>query len=217
MHFFNECGNRGTAMVAGIRIALGLWMLVCGTAYAADDSGEREDYNKLPVEKVRPYAIKGDLGAIHALCYRYIYGDKAPLDYAEAHNWCAQGAVRGGASSQTLLAELFLLGKGGPAKPERAYHWYLEAADQDHVHALFMLYLMDANGLSPKKDPERAMRYLRRSAELGYQAAIDMLKSLEEEAKPGKSLRKTAGESNSRMPSGAEPAQASNTRQSRAG
>jgi uncharacterized protein len=133
------------------------------------------DVHELPLSSAKKLARAGNKEAVHDLCYRFIYGRGAQLDYQQAIKWCNQGAALGVDSSQTLLAEIYYFGHGTPIDYAQALSWYQAAAAQDHPHALLMLYYMytDGKGVSPNKN--LALSYLQQAADAGYQAAIDEL------------------------------------------
>lgn len=57
-------------------------------------------------------ALKGDVDAMHALCFDFTYGKGGLRQSGEhARLWCAAAAERGSASCQTLYAQL--LDEGG--------------------------------------------------------------------------------------------------------
>ncbi len=77
---------------------------------------------------------------IHSYCYQYRYGSySAEKNDDLAKLWCEQGAELGIASSQVLLAELYLAGLSVDKDLDKAKYWYQQAAKQQHPHAQKML------------------------------------------------------------------------------
>jgi TPR repeat protein len=140
------------------------------------------DVHELSLRTATKIAEAGDEEAIHDLCYRYIYGRGAKLDYAEALNWCRQGAALGIDSSEVLLAEIYYNGHGTPVNYAEALSWYQAAAAQGHPHALLMLYHMYNNGTGTTANRDLALSYLREAANDGYQPAIDELDAQQSES-----------------------------------
>lgn len=133
------------------------------------------DVHGLPLSSATKLARAGNREAIHDLCYRFIYGRGAPVDYEQAIKWCKQGAALGVDSSQTLLAEIYYFGHGTPIDYAQALSWYQAAAAQDHPHALLMLYYMYTDGKGTAPNRNLALSYLQQAADDGYQAAIGEL------------------------------------------
>jgi TPR repeat protein len=133
------------------------------------------DVHELSLRTVTEIAEAGNGEAIHDLCYRYIYGRGAKLDYDEALNWCKKGAALGIDSSEVLLAEIYYNGHGTPVNYSEALSWYQAAAAQGHPHALLMLYHMYNDGTGTASNRDLALSYLQEAANDGYQLAIDEL------------------------------------------
>lgn len=108
----------------------------------------------------------GEPQLIHDYCYLYVYGEQQ--DQRRAQTWCQQGADRGVASSQVLLAELYFFGIGVERDLFRALHWYQLAAQQGHAHAQFMLHHLYENGLGIPMDQARARHWLLAAAANGH-------------------------------------------------
>lgn len=140
---------------------------------------ESADIHEQRVEIVRAKALNGNEEAIHDLCYRYVYGRNAKLDYAEALAWCTKGAEMGIDSSQTLLAEIYYSGYGVPIDYEAARRWYSAAADQGHEHALLMLYYIYKEGAGVPANQEIADRALKLAVDAKYGPALKVQASLD--------------------------------------
>ncbi len=97
-------------------IPLLLTLSACGSLRVVEDMHEK------PLSEVSALAANENLAAMHDLCYRFIYGRHAPLDYAEAFKWCSLAASKGVDSSQVLLGEMYYKGKG--------------AANRGYLHAV---------------------------------------------------------------------------------
>lgn len=110
---------------------------------------------RIPPERANEWARaqKGDVKAMHRLCYDFTYGEGGlPQDGERARVWCAAGAERGSSSCQTLYAQLLLEGQGGPVDPKAAARWYARAASQGHIHAIYVLGSLYARGEGVPRD-----------------------------------------------------------------
>ena len=135
---------------------------------------EPEAIHDRPLTEVTRLANSGNLEAVHDLCYRYVYGSNAPIDYEKAMHWCTRGASLGADSSQVLLAEIYLNGHGTPVNYQQAHYWYSAAAKTGHEHALLMLYYIYRDGLGLEANQEKADAYLQQAVSSGYQPAIEV-------------------------------------------
>ena len=119
-------------------------------------------------------AERGDVDAMHRLCFDYTYGEGGLVtDHARARVWCAAAAERGNASCQTLYAQLLLNGQGGPADTIAAAKWYAAAADQEHVHAQYMLGLLFSAGSGVPRDAALGDSLLAAAEAQGMPAAAE--------------------------------------------
>jgi TPR repeat protein len=133
----------------------------------------RQDIRTMPIDQVRKYAVQGNPYAIHALCYRTIYGhDGAIKNYKEAYSWCQKGANAGNNSSQTLLAELYYFGNYVKKDYSKSFQLYKTAAESNHMHAQYIIYFMYSRGQGTNKDDDLALYWLKRSVSNGYEIAI---------------------------------------------
>ncbi|NVJ60536.1 MAG: sel1 repeat family protein [Gammaproteobacteria bacterium] len=132
----------------------------------------------MPVSDVLPLAEEGDSNAMHALCYRYLYGeDGAQKNYETAFKWCEKSALTGQSSSLTLLAEMYYLGQYVKRDYDKAFTYYKKAAGKDHNHAQFMLFVMYNSGQSVEKDIKKAEYWIKRAARNGNPQAQKILRN----------------------------------------
>jgi len=125
-------------------------------------------------------AEKGDAGAMHRLCYGFLYGDEdRKADPGQAFRWCSAAAQSRNPHSQTLLAEIYYLGTHGEKDLGQARTYYRAAADQGHPHAQLMLGLI-AHVEEPH-DPAAFCRWTRAAVLQGYDKAFDVLKKVEQD------------------------------------
>ncbi len=131
-----------------------------------------QSYFDQPIAQVESYGVKRNYEAAHAACYRYIYGQGAPLDYDKAFKWCSIAAEDMGASSLTLLAELYYLGNGVPQDKSKSFSLYKQAADMGHMHAQLMVFFHYVSGWGIEQNSRMALHYLNKSVSQGYEKAI---------------------------------------------
>lgn len=132
------------------------------------------DIHDRKLSDVESLASTGDRVAIHDLCYRYKYGEEAPLNYQKALPWCSKAAALGIDSAQVLLGEMYYNGQGVKQDYAAARALYQAAADQEHPHALLMLFYIYSEGLGVTRDQPLAESYLALAADLGYTKAIEL-------------------------------------------
>jgi TPR repeat protein len=117
-----------------------------------------------------------DIDVAHSACYSYIYGENGfELNYQKAFEWCSTAASLGGASAQTLLAELYLEGNGVEKNLVKAAELYEKAALQNHVHAQLMMFLVQnvyRREQSTQEEKAKGLIFLNKSREAGYPKAI---------------------------------------------
>jgi TPR repeat protein len=130
-----------------------------------------------PIAEVERKGGNRDYDAAHTACYRYIYGEKVPMDYQKAFKWCSIAAENMNPHSLTLLAELHYLGNGVPKDRVKSFPLYKAAADKGHMHAQLMLFFHYVKGDGVEKDHSVALQYLNLSAAQGYEKAITERKS----------------------------------------
>ncbi|HEY5717032.1 MAG TPA: hypothetical protein VIS52_00965, partial [Motiliproteus sp.] len=111
-------------------------------------------------------------------CVGHRYGTNGyALDYQAMNRSCAQAAVLGDATAQTLLGEIHFLGLGVNQDFTLAYQWYQQAAAQQHAHAELMMYEMTrlhlvATAAQPQQWLQRAAQNGHPQARLLLQAAL---------------------------------------------
>lgn len=136
-----------------------------------------EQVMETPTEQVIPVAERGDLGAVHTLCYRYTTGtSNTPVDYERAHFWCGRGAAHGNPTSQFILGELYYYGLGRPRDIQRAVDEYARAASQGWPPAMFTMYELLLAGDGVRRDERAAVGFLERAAEQNYAPAVEALR-----------------------------------------
>lgn len=134
------------------------------------------------IETVLSLANTGDREAIHAACYRFLYGEGTKQDYVNAAFWCKRSAEANLSSGQTLYAEILYNGLGVQKDVKKAIYWYTEAANNNHPHAMLMLFFIYVDGNGVTANPELAYFYLKKAAELGYDKAIEILNEINKKA-----------------------------------
>ncbi|MBQ3351780.1 MAG: sel1 repeat family protein [Thermoguttaceae bacterium] len=82
--------------------------------------------------------------------------------------------------AQFNLASCYYTGQGTPQNKEEAVKWWHKAAEQGHVKAQFNLGQAYSNGDGVDLNIEEAVKWYRKAAEQGEDAAIEILKTLEE-------------------------------------
>ena len=117
--------------------------------------------------------------AVHNLCYRYRYGEKAPHDYEQAFKWCSLGAKELDSGSQVILGELLWNGYGTAVNKGRALRLYKAAAEMDDVQALLKLSRLYLEGDKVGKDVALSTSYLRRAADQGDQSAVAAMQRID--------------------------------------
>lgn len=85
-----------------------MWRTRTHTATARQEVISREPARDIALAK------RGDLDAIHRLCYDMVGERGLPRDGGRARAWCAAAAERGNAFCQTLYAQLLQSGEGAP-------------------------------------------------------------------------------------------------------
>jgi hypothetical protein len=145
----------------------------------------RISLNDRKLENVTWLARRGDLRAMHNLCYRYVHGKYgAAHNDAEALLWCTRAAEEGAGGAQLLLADMYYAGKGVPRDHAVAFRWYLAAADEESDEAHLKLHTLYAQGQGVAADPSKAITHLRIAADMGNRDAVKKLSALDASWKP---------------------------------
>ena len=134
-----------------------------------------DQYSELHAE-----ARSGNSEAQYRLAVMYDLGDEVDKDHYKSFDWYRRAADQGHAKAQYNLGVAYDNGEGCPVNHEAAYDWYLKAASQGHSAAMYNLGVSYYNGEGVEEDEEEAMRWLRLSAANNNEAAIDLLKRLED-------------------------------------
>lgn len=133
----------------------------------------QQSINEMSIEDVQVLADKKNPLALHALCYRYMYGyNGAEKNYETAYSWCGESAENDNNSSITLLAEMFYLGNFVEKDLAKAFQLYQQAALSGHSHAQLMMHLMNKSGEGTRINLELANFWLELSAKNGNKQAI---------------------------------------------
>ena len=120
------------------------------------------------VGELEKQAATGDANAERQLGLKYLAGDGATIDEAEAANWLLQASYKGDPTAEYWLGALYAGGRGVPADASQSNHWYEAAAKQGNRRAMHSLGIANFEGRGMDKNSEEAARWFTKAAELGY-------------------------------------------------
>jgi localization factor PodJL len=120
-----------------------------------------------PLQKLASLANTGDAKSQLLLGLKYLDGNGAPVNEAEAARWLARAAQQGEPLAQYRLGTLYERGRGVAADPKLATHWYELAARQGNRKAMHNLAVAYAEGAGEAKDPAQAAVWFSKAANLG--------------------------------------------------
>ncbi len=98
---------------------------------------------------------------------KYLDGEGAAVNEAEAAKWLERAAGKGEAIAAYRLGTLFERGHGVPADASNAMHWYALAAKLGNRKAMHNLAVAYAEGSGTPKDLTRAAQWFSKAAALG--------------------------------------------------
>ena len=120
-----------------------------------------------PLEKLTAQAGQGNAKAELLVGLKYLDGDGAPVNEAEAAKWLERAANQGEAIAAYRLGTLYERGHGVPADAGRAVKWYQLAAKLGNRKAMHNLAVAYAEGSGTPKDLPQAAQWFSRAAALG--------------------------------------------------
>jgi localization factor PodJL len=120
-----------------------------------------------PERRIAALADMGNPRAQLLLGMRYLEGNGAQVNEAEAARWLARAAQQGEPLAQYRLGTLYERGRGVQADPQLATHWYGLAAAQGNLKAMHNLAVAFAEGSGTPKDESQAALWFARAANLG--------------------------------------------------
>ncbi|HUO94578.1 MAG TPA: hypothetical protein VMU22_16750 [Rhizomicrobium sp.] len=120
-----------------------------------------------PLERLTAQANQGSAKAELIVGLKYLDGDGAPVNEAEAAKWLERAANQGEAIAAYRLGTLYERGHGVPADAARAVKWYQLAAKLGNRKAMHNLAVAYAEGSGTPKDLPQAAQWFSRAAALG--------------------------------------------------
>jgi localization factor PodJL len=118
-------------------------------------------------DRVTQLANAGNPLAETILGLKFLDGQGAVVDLAEAGKWLSRAADHGDAVAQYRLGTMYERGQGTAADPVKAAKWYQAAATQGNRKAMHNLAVSFASGSTGKKDMAEAARWFSKAAALG--------------------------------------------------
>jgi localization factor PodJL len=119
------------------------------------------------LDRLTALAASGNSKAELLVGLKYLDGDGAPVNEAEAAKWLERAATQGEAIAAYRLGTLYERGHGVPADPARAVQWYLSAAKLGNRKAMHNLAVAYAEGAGTQKDLTQAAQWFSKAAALG--------------------------------------------------
>jgi len=99
-------------------------------------------------------------------------------DYEKAYNLFNDGAQKGDADSQWMLAVMYYEGKGVLHDYQETFKWCRLAAEQGNVKAQSLLGVLYANGLGIQQDDQEAFKWMSLAAgngDVGSQSSLGLM------------------------------------------
>jgi localization factor PodJL len=121
-----------------------------------------------PLERLSALASQGNGKAELLVGLKYLDGDGAPVNEAEAAKWLERAANQGEAIAAYRLGTLYERGLGVPADAAKAVQYYLAAARLGNVKAMHAAGVSYAQGVGTQKDLSQAAQWFSRAASLGF-------------------------------------------------
>ncbi len=121
----------------------------------------------LAFERLATLATAGSVKAQLLLGLKYLDGDGAPANEAEAAKWLERAAKQDEALAAYRLGTLYERGRGVPADASKAMQWYATAARLGNRKAMHNLAVAYAEGSGTQKDLTEAAQWFSKAAALG--------------------------------------------------
>lgn len=123
-------------------------------------------------------AMAGDAQPQFELGIRYLMGDGAPKDHAEALKWLEMAANGGHAGARYNLGVMYRTGFGVTRDDGTAHRWLDLAARQHHADAQFQIALLHKEGAAVPLDLVKSYTWAHLSASQGHIGAIALRENL---------------------------------------
>jgi TPR repeat protein len=120
-----------------------------------------------PGQRIAALANMGNPRAQLLIGLKYLDGNGAQVNEAEAARWLARAAQQGEPLAQYRLGTLYERGRGVPPDASLAVHWYGLAAAQGNRKAMHNLAVAFAEGSGAPKNDSQAALWFQRAADLG--------------------------------------------------
>ena len=124
--------------------------------------------SSMPLGELEEKAKGGDAKAERDLGLRYLAGDGAAANEAEAARWLLSAAYQGEPTAQYWLGTLYARGHGVPADASQASHWYEAGAKQGNLRAMHSLAVANFQGWGREKNYAEAAKWFEKAAQLGF-------------------------------------------------
>jgi localization factor PodJL len=121
-----------------------------------------------PLERLSALASQGNGKAELLVGLKYLDGDGAPVNEAEAAKWLERASNQGEAIAAYRLGTLYERGLGVPADAAKAVQYYLAAARLGNRKAMHAAGVSYAQGVGTQKDLSQAAQWFSRAASLGF-------------------------------------------------
>ena len=119
------------------------------------------------LDRLTALAAQGNARAELLVGLKYLDGDGAPVNEAEAAKWLERAGNHGEAIAAYRLGTLYERGHGVPADAAKAIQWYLTAARLGNRKAMHNLAVAYAEGSGTPKDLTQAAQWFSKAAMLG--------------------------------------------------
>jgi len=119
------------------------------------------------LDRLTNLATAGSAKAELLIGLKYLDGDGAPVNEAEAAKWLERAANQGEAIAAYRLGTLYERGHGVPADAAKAAQWYATAAKLGNRKAMHNLAVAYAEGSGMQKDLMQAAQWFSKAAALG--------------------------------------------------
>jgi localization factor PodJL len=119
------------------------------------------------LDRLTALAARGNAKAELLVGLKFLDGDGAPVNEAEAAKWLERAGNHGEAIAAYRLGTLYERGHGVPADAAKAIQWYLAAARLGNRKAMHNLAVAYAEGSGTPKDLNQAAQWFSKAATLG--------------------------------------------------
>lgn len=182
---FFRFNNGAIALIRGAALFLLVTLLIIAVIYLVNRDGKApQPAAPLALSTAGKAAQSGPRGVASnaqsqfELGSRYLAGDGAPQDYAEALKWLEMAAAGGHARARYNLGVLYQTGFGVQRDDVRAVQWFDLAARQDVPDAQHQLAIMYKDGSGVPVDWVKSYAWAQIAAVRGHIGAVTLRNNL---------------------------------------